>query len=61
VINEDRLGLDRVYAQAKRYARGNAVGRPEVQAFVPVFIAVDGAARRHWFAVSRSGGFVGLF
>lgn len=34
VINEDRLGLDRVYVQAKRYAPGNAVGRPEVQAFV---------------------------
>jgi Restriction endonuclease len=34
VINEDRLGLDRVYVQAKRYSKGNAVGRPEVQAFV---------------------------
>jgi restriction system protein len=34
VINEDRLGLDRVYVQAKRYAKANAVGRPEVQAFV---------------------------
>jgi Restriction endonuclease len=34
VINEDRLGLDRVYVQAKRYASGNGVGRPEVQAFV---------------------------
>ena len=34
VINEDRLGLDRVYVQAKRYASGNAVGRPDVQAFV---------------------------
>jgi restriction system protein len=34
VISEDRLGLDRVYVQAKRYALGNAVGRPEVQAFV---------------------------
>ncbi len=34
VIDEDRLGLDRVYVQAKRYARGNSVGRPEVQAFV---------------------------
>jgi len=34
VINEDRLGLDRVYIQAKRYAAGNAVGRPDVQAFV---------------------------
>jgi restriction system protein len=26
VINEDRLGLDRVYIQAKRYAEGNVVG-----------------------------------
>jgi restriction system protein len=34
VINEDRLGLDRVYVQAKRYAKGNTVGRPEIQAFV---------------------------
>lgn len=33
VINEDVLGLDRVYVQAKRYAPGNSVGRPEVQAF----------------------------
>ncbi|MCQ4163067.1 restriction endonuclease [Roseomonas sp. GC11] len=33
VINEDVLGLDRVYIQAKRYAPGNTVGRPEVQAF----------------------------
>jgi restriction system protein len=34
VINEDRLGLDRVYIQAKRYAEGHAVGRPDVQGFV---------------------------
>lgn len=34
VINEDRLGLDRVYVQAKRYGIGNAVGRPEIQGFV---------------------------
>jgi restriction system protein len=34
VINEDRLGLDRVYVQAKRYAAGHAVGRPDVQSFV---------------------------
>jgi restriction system protein len=33
VINEDRLGLDRVYVQAKRYS-GTPVGRPDVQAFV---------------------------
>lgn len=34
VIDEDRLGLDRVYVQAKRYGKGNCVGRPEVQGFV---------------------------
>jgi restriction system protein len=34
VINEDRLGLDRVYIQAKRYAEENVVGRPAVQSFV---------------------------
>lgn len=34
IINEDRLGLDRVYIQAKRYGAASSVGRPEVQAFV---------------------------
>jgi restriction system protein len=33
VINEDSLGLDRIYLQAKRYGANNTVGRPEVQAF----------------------------
>lgn len=34
VINEDALGLDAVYIQAKRYAPENKVGRPALQAFV---------------------------
>jgi restriction system protein len=34
VVNEDRLGLDRGYIQAKRYASTTTVGRPDVQAFV---------------------------
>lgn len=34
VIDQDVLGLNRVYIQAKRYADGNAVSRPDVQAFV---------------------------
>lgn len=33
VINEDVLGLDRVYVQAKRFNVGVTVGRPDVQAF----------------------------
>lgn len=32
IINEDRLGLDVVYIQAKRWK--NTVGRPEIQKFV---------------------------
>lgn len=34
VIDEDRLGLDRIYVQAKRYGPQNTVQRAEVQAFV---------------------------
>lgn len=34
VINEDALGLDAVYIQAKRYAQENKVGRPDIQRFV---------------------------
>lgn len=34
VVNEDRLGLDRVYVQAKRYAPSISVGRPDVQGFL---------------------------
>jgi len=32
-INEDKLGLDQIYIQAKRYS-DNSVGRPTVQSFV---------------------------
>jgi len=34
LIHEDKLGLDAVYIQAKRYAPGSNVGRPALQAFV---------------------------
>lgn len=34
VIDQDILGLNRVYIQAKRYAEDNVVGRPDLQAFV---------------------------
>lgn len=42
VIDEDRLGLDRIYVQAKRYAETNTVQRPEVQGFVGIL------ASRSW-------------
>jgi restriction system protein len=34
IIDQDVLGLSKVYVQAKRYASTNAVQRPEVQGFV---------------------------
>ena len=34
VIREDRLGLDAIYIQAKRWAPERSVNRPEVQGFV---------------------------
>lgn len=43
VIDEDRLGLDRVYVQAKRYAPNNSVGRPEVQGFVGSLVGLGAA------------------
>jgi restriction system protein len=33
-IKEDKLGLDIIYIQAKRWQPGNIVGRPEIQKFV---------------------------
>jgi restriction system protein len=33
-IKEDKLGLDIIYIQAKRWQPGNTVGRPELQKFV---------------------------
>ncbi|ROT93989.1 restriction endonuclease [Altererythrobacter sp. FM1] len=34
IIDEDRLGLDRIYVQAKRYSPDQTIGRPAVQGFV---------------------------
>lgn len=55
VIDQDALGLSRIYVQAKRYAPDNIVGRPAIQAFVGalagnqanqgVFITTSGFSR----------------
>ncbi len=44
VIDEDALGLDVVYIQAKRYAPENTVGRPAIQQFVGSLTG-EGAAK----------------
>jgi restriction system protein len=38
LINEDELGLDAVYVQAKRYTASNSVGEPEIRDFVGALI-----------------------
>ncbi|TFD48581.1 restriction endonuclease [Cryobacterium sp. Hh11] len=44
VIDQDALGLNRIYVQAKRYGEGNSVQRPEIQGFVGA-LAGKGAAQ----------------
>lgn len=34
VINEDKLGLGKIYLQAKRYAKDHLVGSPDIQNFI---------------------------
>jgi restriction system protein len=34
IIDEDRLGLDTIYLQAKKWKRDTTIGRPEIQKFV---------------------------
>lgn len=38
IIKEDKLGLDVIYIQAKRWKPGNVVGRPEVQKFLGALV-----------------------
>jgi restriction system protein len=52
VINEDRLGLDRIYVQAKRYAEENTIHRPAVQAFVGSLVGF-GATKGVFVTASR--------
>jgi restriction system protein len=34
LIRQDKLGLEQIYVQAKRYAADNTIGRPHLQQFV---------------------------
>lgn len=51
VIDQDALGLSKIYVQAKRYGEKNSVGRPEVQSFVG---AMHGQATQGVFITSGS-------
>jgi restriction system protein len=52
VIEQDPLGLENIYVQAKRYADGNTVGRPELQGFVGALHGL-GADRGVFITTSR--------
>ena len=51
LVNEDRLGLDRIYVQAKRWLHGT-VQRPDVQSFVG---ALDGQRATKGIFITSSG------
>jgi len=55
VINEDVLGLDRIYVQAKRYGFGSSVGRPDVQAFTGSLVGL-GATKGVFVTTSTFSG-----
>jgi restriction system protein len=52
VIDQDALGLDRVYIQAKRYSADNTVGREAIQAFVGALHGVS-ASKGVFITTSR--------
>jgi len=52
IIKEDRLGLDIIYVQAKRWKDGVTVGRPEVQKFAG---ALQGKRARKGVFITTSG------
>lgn len=52
VINEDALGLSKIYVQAKRWAPTNMVGRPLLQQFVGSLVD-KGAAKGVFITTSR--------
>jgi len=51
-IKEDRLGLDVIYIQAKKWKPGNQVGRPELQKFVG---ALAGQGAKKGVFITTSG------
>lgn len=51
-IQEDKLGLSTIYVQAKRWDRGQSVGRKEIQAFVGSLMG-QGATKGVFITTSR--------
>lgn len=52
IIKQDKLGLDNIYLQAKRWQKNNIVGRPEIQKFVGA-LAGQGARKGIFITTSN--------
>ena len=52
VVRLDRLGLDSVYIQAKRWDKDHVVGRPDIQGFVGALVG-NGASKGVFITTSR--------
>ncbi len=55
VIYEDKLGLDMIYIQAKRYSQRNKVGRKEVQAFIGAMGNIQKGSVHYYFWIHQRG------
>ena len=61
IISEDKLGLNLIYIQAKRYNEGNSVGRPEIQRFIGAMQKAEkgfslqhqSSRKKHWILLMR--------
>lgn len=52
IINQDRLGLDVIYVQAKRYAPERSISRPDLQQFVGALVG-KGAGKGIFITTSK--------
>lgn len=52
IIKEDKLGLDNIFIQAKKWKPGNNVGRPEIQKFIGALFGQN--ARKGIFITTSS-------
>ena len=43
VINEDKLGLDKIFIQAKKWDKDSTIGRPEIQKFIGAVLSHGGS------------------
>jgi restriction system protein len=52
IIDEDKLGLDTIYIQAKKWNKDTSIGRPEIQRFVG---ALEGKRARKGIFITTAG------